>query len=309
MLIFIIHTDDISFRLATMINNISVTVGCRPLEYRNRIVRPCPIDTTTMTHIFPLMIEKYRVKYPKQRLPNGFNLTQKLLHNIYGKNFDSPVRVVVNITTTETTTETTNLSACQHDTTTATTRDTTIRCSSDSSNSCSNRPSSTNGKSGSHKVQCERQLQTSATALSSLNNNPTTTNTSTTTVHLQSTLQSSNSFGRNAKVGSLFQNNSRGGNIFRWRTSIQYLAQRGLFNVHALLAEMHRERPKECYERVSNTTSGCGSSGSSSGSVLLGEERDDDCAVYVCANKKLFSHGYPIGTTGSAGRGSSSSSR
>jgi hypothetical protein len=80
-------TDDLMFRLTTMAKNISVSLGCRPYSDINEFERICPIDNATQQLMMPLVLANFYKRFPNGVMPGRFNITHKLLHNIYGRKF------------------------------------------------------------------------------------------------------------------------------------------------------------------------------------------------------------------------------
>jgi hypothetical protein len=212
-------TDDFMFRLTTMARNISVAVGCRPLEHSNRFVRICPVDADTQRLITPRVKEAYRLRNPNGVLPARFNVTHRLLQNLYGKNFDQPptpgngtrVRLAASGPAAS------DLTTSVNDTGTMSTATRRL-----------------NGDKDHHRHH-----------LGAIND----------AVHAQQAGSDSNSnstaprvFARRAKKFSLFLNNSKGGNDWQWAAAVKLLNDRGFMDLRAVLRQYRGERPASCYD-------------------------------------------------------------
>jgi hypothetical protein len=213
-------TDDFMFRLTTMAKNISVAVGCRPLEHSNRYVRVCHVDEDTQRLITPLMKENYRVRYPNGVLPARFNITHRLMQNLYGKSFDQPPPPPGN--------------------------GTKIRPASSD-------PAPTGDVA---TVNAGRRLNQDRERH---HNHLEAMNDAAHRAHNANHAHSANStaagaapraFARRAKKFSLFMNNSKGGNDWQWAAAVKFLNDHGYMDLRAVLRQFRSERPSACYDNT-----------------------------------------------------------
>jgi hypothetical protein len=205
-------TDDFMFRLTTMAKNISVAVGCRPLEHSNRFVRICPVDADTQRLITPLMKETYRLRSPNGVLSARFNVTHKLLQNLYGKNFDQP----------PTPGNGTRIRLAASDPTAS-------ESSTNEAGTTSVVARRLNGDKDQHRHHLGAMNDAAHQAASANSTAP-------------------RAFARRAKKFSLFMNNSKGGNDWQWAAAAKLLNDRGFMDLRAVLRQYRSERPAACYD-------------------------------------------------------------